>query len=384
MGDFEGLYIAQLMQLAHGLLPYRDFAVSYPPLFLYTLYPFYVIGANFASLPIVLSDAATAVVIYYTVERLSGGRIALAAGLVYALSPFALYYEGYVWLSSQPMTFFAMLSVCLVLRNRPVPSFSALAVAILFKQEVLFLLPVLLFLVVHQNKRQLPGALAAFSGILIAVSLPFLVASPRGYLDLVSYSLLGLWQGLPTPEPVTTSAVCQNALVSASSTLMSCTFGSISYTQVVNNYLSPWELFNDALSHDVGVLASVVVIPIFLLLIPVLYSLRRHGAIVPLVCAYLGAGFLIVFSAILHNPYKYYYLPIYALLLMAAVNKRTLAVSMFAPVLAMITASFSFQELVPLLTILIMAALLDASRKRGEPNSSPTSNKPLAHREFGA
>ena len=109
---------------------------------------------------------------------------------------------------------------------------------------------------------------------------------------LVSYSRLGLWQGLPTPEPVTTSAVCQNALVSASSTLMSCTFGSISYTQVVNNYLSPWELFNDALSHDVGVLASVVVIPIFLLLIPVLYSLRRHGAIVPLVCAYLGSRLL--------------------------------------------------------------------------------------------
>ena len=183
MGDFEGLYIAQLMQVGSW------------PSSIQRLCGLVSTALLVHALPLLRYRSELCVATHSFERRrdrschllhrrtIVGRKDRLAAGLVYALSPFALYYEGYVWLSSQPMTFFAMLSVCLVLRNRPVPSFSALAVAILFKQEVLFLLPFFLFLVVHQNKRQLPGALAAFSGILIAVSLPFLVASPRGYLD---------------------------------------------------------------------------------------------------------------------------------------------------------------------------------------------------------
>lgn len=93
--DFDGLYVQQLVQLSHGLLPYRDFAYSYPPLFLLVLYPFYLIGgANFAAVPIVVSDAATAVVIFYFVDRFASKRLALLSGLAYSLSPFAPIMKG--------------------------------------------------------------------------------------------------------------------------------------------------------------------------------------------------------------------------------------------------------------------------------------------------
>src|SRR5487761_498050 len=56
--DFYAYYGTQLADLATGQLPYRDFAYSYPPLFLFTLYPLFVsFGVQAASIPILLTDA---------------------------------------------------------------------------------------------------------------------------------------------------------------------------------------------------------------------------------------------------------------------------------------------------------------------------------------
>ena len=68
--DFYFCYGGQLMSLSQGLLPYRDFAYSYTPLFLYLLYPFYAIGVTqAAAIPIVLTDAATAPLVYLIVRK---------------------------------------------------------------------------------------------------------------------------------------------------------------------------------------------------------------------------------------------------------------------------------------------------------------------------
>jgi len=379
--DFDGIYIQQLSQIAEGVIPYKQVAISYPPLFSYALYPFYLLGgANLASIPIVLSDAATAVVVYYGVERTTAPHIATAAGLAYALSPLALYYEGYVWYSSQPMTLFMLLGVCLIMRDKRVEAFAALAVAILFKQEAVFLVPVFVALLVHQERRVMISALGAFWAILLAASLPFL-ASYRDYLSLLTYGLVfGRWQGEPAPEPVTTSAVCQSLGTDVSGTLMSCTYGSTTYAQLVNNSLPQSTLIADSLVYDLEVLAQFVVVPMFLLLLPMLYSVRKNRAIVPLLCVYSGAGFLILFSTIFHPVYRYYYLPVYALLLVAAVDRGTLAVAIAAPIAAVLTPSGAFQELVPVLALLAAIALMDSGspKPKGSESVDPRDPNPVA------
>lgn len=366
----------QLSLLAHGLIPYRDVAISYPPLFLYSLYPFYVAGgANLASVPIIVSDAATAVVVYLIVERMGEQRTALAAGLVYALSPFALFYESYVWFSSQPMTLFAVLGVYFLIRDKPLLSFSTLALAVLFKQEAIFLLPVFLAVFVRRNPRMSLEGLTAFFGILIAVSLPFLIASVQGYLSLVTYGLVGgRWSGAPLPLPVTNSAICRNVLTNIHGIEMSCTFGSTTYTQVVAN-LPPSVVLINQFSYDLNVLSALLALPLLLLMTPVLYSLRRSERFVPLLCLYSGAGFLILFALTFHPVFKYYYMPVYAMLALLVANKGTFGVAMLAPIISLVTPSGAFQELLPILSIFAIAILLDASPRAPYASGSPPTGR---------
>ena len=135
-GDFHGLYVQQLSNLGQGLVPYRDFAYSYTPLFLYVLYPFYALGgSNTAAIPLVAADILTAVMVFLLVQKHASSRIAFVAGLGYALSPLALFEVGYLWLSSQPMAFLMLLAIYLLKEDRPVHAWATLAVATLVKQE---------------------------------------------------------------------------------------------------------------------------------------------------------------------------------------------------------------------------------------------------------
>ena len=185
--DFYAYYAIQLKDLSEGLLPYRDFAYSYPPLFLYTLYPFFSLGyAYLASIPILLSDALTSVLIYLIARQFGNPRIAFFAGLSYALSPFFLLYEGYLWFSSQPMTFFFLMSIYLLLSKRPIFSFAAFAFAILFKQEVMFVLPLYIILYLRDYRGNFLRGFSTFCGILLVFSIPFLVLAPGAYVTSLS------------------------------------------------------------------------------------------------------------------------------------------------------------------------------------------------------
>jgi len=348
--------------MRQGLLPYKEIAISYPPLFLNSMYPFYALGgAQWASIPIWVSDAATAPLLFLCAEKLGGSRLALASGLGYALSPFALYYEGYVWFSSQPMTFFVLLSMFLLIGRRPVLSSLALAVAILFKQEAVFLLPGFAAYLVLRHREKVAASIAAFSATVVGVSLPFLAISAKGYLTLVSFGILGPWPGQPPPEAVTSTPVCQSVSSNASQSLMTCSLGTTSYSEVVSNSIPHATLMLDAVTYDLEVLAGIMVIPLLLVLVPVLYLLRRSRAFFPLLFAYSGIGFLVLFSMIFHPVYRYYYLPVYVLILLAAVDRKTLAVGVLAPVLSLLSPSGVFQEIVPVLAILSLGSLLDTS-----------------------
>lgn len=320
--DFYAYYTYWLQELGRGLLPYGQFWYQYPPLFLYTLFPFYLIGA--AQYPILASDAVTAVVIYYFMRE-RGSRVAVVAGTGYALSPFALVYEGYSWMSVQPMLLFALLAVY-YLRRKPVTASSLFAVAVLFKAEALFLSPVFLYYVLRSGRAKL--GLLSFAGILFLVSLPFLILAPATYLSDVTYDKILL---LPYVGPYIQAALASgpaaivlpglltvSALTSAPPVSSSCSF-LFSALSALTQFCTVGTLTETiAVTSSLLALAAWIAAVVVLVFVGVISIYERK----------VDYRFLLAFSTIVvltlvtangfFTSYKYYFLPVYALLLVSA------------------------------------------------------------------
>ncbi len=358
--DFYGIYGYQLNLMAQGALPYRDFGYSYPPLFLYVLLPFYVVGGAYAAvLPILISDAATSPLVYLLVRRFSTERVAVFAGLAYALSPFMLLYEGYSWLSSQPMFFFLLLSVYLLRKGRPLPSSVALGVASLFKQEAIFILPIYAVWLIKNHRPVAWKAFVIFTGILFVASLPFLAVAPQQYLGQVSFGALAIPS--PSSHPVSIPAsLGANPLLSSQCPPASATPASNSPC-ISSSVTYP----NPLLTVTINVLESVsyfVRIPLFVLLGPALFASRRKENFLELACAYALTGFVILFSVLFHPAYGYYLLPVYGLLIASSRRLSTLTIAFIAPLLGMLTAVGYFQEVLPLAATLVIVSAQELSR----------------------
>ena len=358
-GDFYAIYAGWLHLVSQGLIPYRDFyTYTYTPLFLYALYPFYLVGgAHAASIPIIVSDAATSSVVYLIVKRLASGRVPLVAGLMYAVSPFALYYEGYLWMSSQPMTLFMLLAIYLLWSNKPEYSAFSMALAVMFKQEALFILPVYGAWYAMRFRRSMRRGALIFLLTLFAVSLPFLIASPYGYIISLNY----LKSTLPT------SSACTNQIVNSITVAMcgGATVGSSGFalpistpvTIVPQTNVFPTEYILNRMSELLGPLLFLVMLPAMLVSRKALNSLELFSI-------YSAVGFLTLYSLLGHPVFRYYYIPIYALLLVSTTNRRTLLVSTIAPVVGLfILPSGPIQNLLPLVTLLVILAVQGEPRK---------------------
>jgi hypothetical protein len=351
--DFYGVYVPWLHLVSLGWLPYRDFtSYTYTPLFLYVLYPFYLLaGSHGASIPIILSDSATAAVISLIARKLAGGRLALAAGLMYAVCPFALFYEGYLWLSSQPMTFLMLLSVYLLRSDRPVYSAVTMALAIMVKQEALFLLPVYLSWLATRFRGAAARGVFVLSLTLIFVSLPFLILYPVGYLQSLDY----LNPATPAANAcvnqivnATTVAVCGGATTSLSGLTFAPPAGGVALVQASG---FPLEFVIDKIAALMSPL-------LFVLALPAMFASRRSQNALELFSVYSLAGFLVVFSLVTHISLSYHYVPLYALLFAATSTRRSLAVATIAPAVAL----FLLPEgpaglLVPIVALLAVTAL---------------------------
>lgn len=354
------------------MLLYRDFAYSYTPLFLYSMLPFYELAGGYAAwIPIVLADAFTAPVVYLIVRRFSAERIALFAGLAYAFSPVALVNEGYLWLSSQPMTLFMLLSILLLISERPVLSAAALGVAVLFKQEALFVLPVCLIFMAVKYRRSLLKAGSAFVLIVIGGLSPFLILAPKAVLNHIAY-WLPFNPGKSEPAvvlPPSGSSIPQNC----STTL----FPSLHLGAICGNIVDFPSLSWYAGIGRVNAVAGFVA-PFLLVLFAVgLVAVRRSPNILEMASAYsLIAGFF-VFSHLVHGVFGYYFIPVYALILASATSSRSLAVAFVSVVLATLSPEGPFQYIIPITCIFAMAVLQDSShqgvvpRPDGIPGSLP-------------
>jgi hypothetical protein len=359
--DFQGYYVKQLADLSKGMIPYRDFAYSYPPLFLYSLYPFYVVGgSNAASIPIWFSDAATAPLIFLIANRFTTPKISFIAGLGYAISPFFLIYEGYLWYSSQPMTFFMVLSLYFLFTQKPLLSALAFAVCVLFKQELILLLPV--FIIWFYKKYPRPilfKSLTIIGSIIVAVSLPFLLISPAHYITSMSYGLLdNSYSPSLYPSPSDTVAQLANSVSSPqslhcntiSSTWRSliCNYGSFTYTD--SKLIAPWTvIFSAGFMEQISLW---LFFPTFGVTIYNLIRLRRDKVALNLSASLILSGFLAMFSIDVHSIYRYYLIAAYVFPLLSCRNRASICLAIGMPLLSLFFPSGSIQLLFPVLDVL--------------------------------
>lgn len=358
--DFYGVYGTELVSLNHGLLPYLNFGYWYPPLFLYVLYIFYLIGGiHLASLPILVADVATAPLVYLLVSTTSAKRVAFIAGLLYALSPVALFVEGYLWLSSQPMTFFLVLSIYLLRKDRPIFSTVALAISILFKQEAIFILPVYTtWYLMKYRTRALKGIVIMLC-LVFLISLPFLTLSPIGYLNGVTSGGLGVvYQG---PNFIR-STILSTTL--SSSTAQSCaptvpnTFtGSLVTCGLTYSWTKESASF--VMISMLDWIASLAIFPLFGLTAILLLLSRKRTNILELSSALAMIGFLLLFSIRVHSLLVYYFIPIYALLFASARGKSTIIILIVTSGFSLFTPDKSY---VPALLTLVSISAIVATK----------------------
>ncbi len=372
-GDFDASYVQWLGFVKQGLLPYRDFyAYKYTPLFLYALYPFYsAAGAAAASIPIVAADAGTAVIVYFLVKRVAGTRIGFAAGLVYALSPFILYYEDFLWLSSQPMTFFLILAVYLFSANRPMWSFASLAIAVMFKQEALFVLPALLLLYARESGRGAVKGFGLFSAVVVVISLPFLILAPVDYVNSLNYyqSVNILNFGTPEPSLVTSAGAAGSIASVGNYTQQPCGVTAIRhlYTgSICGSIVNVQEFASSLLVGRLNQIAFFLGPILLVLLAPALYVSRRSPNFLQILCVYSLLGLLIPFSIVVEAGLAYYFVPVYALIFASAVDLRTLLLGISTALLSLTIPEGPFQFILPLGYLFVLIIIQDLSRMKGD------------------
>jgi uncharacterized membrane protein len=360
--DYAFLYLPQLKYLASGLLLYRDFAYSYTPMFLYSMLPFYELGGGYAAwIPIVVADALTAPVVYLIVRRFSTEKVALIAGLGYAFSPVALANEGYLWMSSQPMTLFLLLSILLLKKDRQVLSAFVLAIAVLFKQEAVLVLPVYLIFWDLKSRKSLPTAAGVFVLTVLAGLSPFLIQAPKAVLNHIFYWLpfsIGKSEPALAPTPY---------IGSLAQTCVSATVPSYHIGAICGNLVNFPALSWYAQIGTVNAVAGFVA-PFLLLLFAVgLIAIRHSPTFFQMACAYACIAGFFVFGTLVHGVFGYYFIPVYALILSCVTNGRSLLVALVALTLALFAPEGPFQYIIPVTCIFTLAMIQDSSRRNLEP-----------------
>lgn len=355
--DFDVLYLVQLKELAHGYLLYRDIDYNSPPLFLYSMLPFYDLGGGKAAMiPIILADALTAPVIYLIVRRVSSEKVALVAGLGYAFSPVALVNEGYLWLDSQPTTLFILLGILLLKKDRPVLSAGALALAALFNQDALLVLPVFVIYMIKSRTSLLkPGGLFALT-FLGGLS-PFVALAPSATLGHLAFFPIDLGPPEPSRLPPYTPPASVSFAQSCHYTVVPHVYTGALCGDIVN--LKAYVGFLQLIKIDA--IAGFVAPLLFVLFAIALVAVRRSPNILEMACAYSITGGLFVFSAVVHTAFAYYFVPVYALILASVTSSRSLLVGLAATTLGFLAGEGPFQFIIPVTCIFALALLEDAN-----------------------
>ena len=101
-----------------------------------------------------------------------------------------------------------------------------------------------------------------------------------------------------------------------------------------------------------------IALPLFILISYYIFISRRSPIIPIIAAAFLLVAFTALFGGSIHSIFRYYLVPVYALLLGASFTRRSLIIVSSITVLSLFLPSGSFQLLPPLFCILILLIYL--------------------------
>lgn len=177
---------------------------DYPPFNVYFFWLFGSLAKSFSllgsnlfvyimKLPPNLFDMATAGLIFFFVRKRLNLKLALLATGAYAFNP-AVIFNAAVWGQFDAIyTFFLVLSLMLVFRNKPNLAIICFTLGILTKPQSIALAPLMIFLIYRKfNWRGLLVSLLAMVLTVFAVILPFEWSNPVTFLSSI---YLGAYEG---------------------------------------------------------------------------------------------------------------------------------------------------------------------------------------------
>jgi len=187
----EFVYLALGRDVAHGAIPYRDFAFFHPPGILVVLAfldPLTRLWWPLARLVDVLIDSATATLVWRVGVHLYGRRLALVAGVLYAVNPVVL--VSAVRVDQEALiTALGMTGLTLLLTKRSHTAAAAagacLGAACWIKYPALAFFPVY----VVAAPRRLPAWLLGFLSATALLFFPYLGDVHRLYDDTIAWQL---------------------------------------------------------------------------------------------------------------------------------------------------------------------------------------------------
>ena len=326
--DYAYAYLTSAHAFTGGHLPYIDFYFAYPPLFLYALAAFSLLGPSWAAaLPSVIAEALTAVPVYLIAKRFVDERAAFVAGVVFVLAPMNLYYADYLWLNPPLTTLFLLVSVYFFLEGRYDLSAVALALSIGFKQTALFVLPILLiFLWKKTSGRRAFRYLLVVAAICLALSVPYIFLSPGKYfISIFRLPFKGVYLPQDYYQLVAPTGPVQT-INNATLTGYLHDWSSLTYVNGPESLVLPFFVFlasgaKQAFSYATLGLTAVVVVAYLALL----YAAYAKGSAKDekTVLTYVLFSLLVLFT--FYPLYKYYIVGIAPLLVLAAPGRRGLA-----------------------------------------------------------
>jgi hypothetical protein len=172
--DYDEFVILLLgRDLSHGAVAYRDFMFFHPPgvlMLMRLLQPVVGLWWPAARLVSVVADTGTAILVWVIARRLFDERAALAAGLLYALSPLALTSSARI--GQDPLiTLLGVAGLALLVtsssRRASLGAGILLGLAMWIKYPAAYFLPIYLLAAPRRAAVYLPAAVATFGVLLL-------------------------------------------------------------------------------------------------------------------------------------------------------------------------------------------------------------------------
>ncbi|MFX0054349.1 MAG: hypothetical protein ACFFAX_04210 [Promethearchaeota archaeon] len=210
--DYQFFYLSWVPSLREGAWAYSsDLAIYlYPPLWIHTISILGSVPSWLPGVPLFLFNVGTGYFVYRIADSLTNDeRYPIYAMMLFLLNPFTLFYGSFMWLNPTPYVFFTMASFFLALSEKEELSIAAIAVATLYKQLAVVFFPILSIVLLKKRsgRRILEHArgfikhIAIYAGIVLLVSVPFLIVSPELYLNQVLLWNTGRYETLRTFIP---------------------------------------------------------------------------------------------------------------------------------------------------------------------------------------